>query len=363
LVNQLIFANLGHRPLRTFLSVLLIGVNVTMILCLVGVSYGTLDASANRARGIGADIFVRPPGTSAMGLSSAPMSEKTVGVLAKLPGVDISTGTIVQSLGGFDSIQGVDFPVVNAMSGGFKFLAGGPPVQPDDIIVDQFYARQKKLQVGDTLKLASHDWHLAGIYEAGKLARVISRKDTLQQITGSEGKISAVYLKLKNPAQTDAFAAQLRKELPGYQIYTLEEFTSQLTVSSVPLIQGFIDVVIFISAFVGFLVTSIAMYTAVLERTREIGILKAVGAGPAYILNILLRESILLALFSTVAGIVMSYGTRALMVHAPSGLTQEIIYKWWLFAALIAVAGALLGTIYPAAIAIRHDAVEALSYE
>lgn len=334
-----------------------------MILCLVGVSYGTLDASANRARGIGADVFVRPPGSSAMGLSSAPLSEKVVDILAKRPGVDISTGTIVQSLGGgFESIQGVDFAVLNRMAS-FQFLEGGPPEQPDDIIVDKYYAQQKHLHPGATLKLANHDWHLSGVYEAGKLARVISRKDTLQEITGSNGKISAVYLKLKNPAQTDAFAAALRKDLPGYQIYTLEEFTSQLTVSSVPLIQGFIDVVIFISAFVGFLVTSIAMYTAVLERTREIGILKAVGAGPGYILNILLRESILLALFSTAAGIVMSYGTRALMVHAPSGLTQEIIYKWWLYAALIAVVGSLLGTIYPAATAIRHDAVEALSYE
>ena len=362
MINKLIFANLVHRPLRTFLSVLLIGVNVTMILCLVGVSYGTLDASATRARGIGADIFVRPPSSSAMSLSSAPLSEKIVGVLAQRPGVDIATGTIVQSLGGFDTIQGVDFPVINRMAA-FHFLAGGAPNEPDDIIVDQYYAQQKKLHVGDTLKLATHDWHIAGIYQAGKLARIISRKDTLQQITGSEGKISAVYLKLHDPSKTDSFAVALRQDLPGYQIYTLEEFTSQLTVSSVPLIQGFIDVVIFISAFVGFLVTSIAMYTAVLERTREIGILKAVGAGPAYILNILIREAVLLALFSTLAGIAMSFGTRALMTKAPSGLTQEIIYKWWIYAALIAVVGSLLGTIYPAATAIRHDAVEALSYE
>ena len=73
LVNKLIFANLGHRPVRTLLSVLAIGVEVTMILTLVGVSYGTLDASARRARGIGADIFFRPPGTSVIGGTSAPL--------------------------------------------------------------------------------------------------------------------------------------------------------------------------------------------------------------------------------------------------------------------------------------------------
>ncbi len=160
LVNKLIFANLAHRPVRTLLSILAIGVEVTMILTLVGVSYGTLDASARRARGIGADVFVRPPGTSAIGLSSAPMSEKTIAVLGAKPGVVLATGTMVQSLGGFATIQGVDFPAINRMAStwrgsgttekdGFKFLQGTAFQQPDDIIVDEFYAKEKKLHPGE----------------------------------------------------------------------------------------------------------------------------------------------------------------------------------------------------------------------
>jgi putative ABC transport system permease protein len=84
LLNKLTFANLAHRPVRTLLSILAIAVEVTMILTLVGVSNGTLHESARRARGTGADILVRPPGTSALSsVSSSPMSDKLPAVLRR----------------------------------------------------------------------------------------------------------------------------------------------------------------------------------------------------------------------------------------------------------------------------------------
>lgn len=356
--------------MRTLLSVLAIGVEVTMILTLVGVSYGTLDASARRARGIGADIFVRPPGSSVISGGSAPMPEKIIARLAERPGVAIATGTLVQSLGGLDTIQGVDFPTMNRMAGGFKFLEGGPPQQPDDIVVDQFYARQKKLHPGDHIRLVNHDWNVAGVYEPGKLARILCPMQTLQQITGSEGHISAAYLKLKDPSQTDAFAADLKHFLnpddpdQGYIVYTLEEFTEQLTVNSIPMLKDFIYVVIGVASIVGFIVVFMAMYTAVLERTREIGILKAVGAGPAFVLNILFRETLLIAIFGTILGIGLTYASQFIMLHlGPSSLMQETVYVWWPIAAAIAIVGALVGTVIPAVKAVKQEATEALSYE
>jgi putative ABC transport system permease protein len=130
------------------------------------------------------------------------------------------------------------------------------------------------------------------------------------------------------------------------------------------MLKDFIYVVIGVASIVGFIVVFMAMYTAVLERTREIGILKAVGAGPGYILNILFRETIMLAVIGTVAGILMTYGTQWLMLHAvPASLVQETVYSWWPIAAVIAIVGALLGTVIPAMRAVRQDATEALSYE
>jgi putative ABC transport system permease protein len=370
LVNKLIFANLAHRPVRTLLSILAIGVEVTMILTLVGVSYGTLDASARRARGIGADVFIRPPGSSVIGLSSAPMSEKLIPIVAARPGVALATGTMVQSIGGFDTIQGVDFPVMNKMAGGFHFLFGGPMQGDDDIIVDEYYARQKHLKVGDHLKLINHDWRVSGIYESGKLSHILTRMDVLQRLTGNETHISAIYLKLDDPAHADEFVTHLKQFLNpgdpdhGYQVMTIADFVSQLSVNNVAMLKDFIYVVIGIASIVGFIVVFMAMYTAVLERTREIGILKAVGAGPGYILNILFRETILLAIFGTLCGIALTYGTQWLMQHAvPASLVQETVYSWWPRAGAIAIVGALVGTVVPAIRAVRQDATEALSYE
>ncbi len=73
-----------------------------MMLTLIGISYGTLDETARRARGVGADILVRPPASSIISLSSSPMSEKLVPFLMKQPDVTFATGTMGQPLGGFD---------------------------------------------------------------------------------------------------------------------------------------------------------------------------------------------------------------------------------------------------------------------
>ena len=78
MLNKLVLENLRQRPVRTSLSVLAIGVEVTMMLTLVGISYGTLHEAARRARGVGADIIVRPPASSIMTLSSSPNERKLV---------------------------------------------------------------------------------------------------------------------------------------------------------------------------------------------------------------------------------------------------------------------------------------------
>src|ERR1700677_4885333 len=117
MINKLVLSNLAHRPIRTALSVLAIAVEVTMILTLVGVSYGTLDGTARRARGVGADIMIRPPGSSILGLSTAPISGRLVDVVAQQPHVALATGTAIQPLSGFDSITGFVLDTFSRMSG------------------------------------------------------------------------------------------------------------------------------------------------------------------------------------------------------------------------------------------------------
>jgi putative ABC transport system permease protein len=147
-------------------------------------------------------------------------------------------------------------------------------------------------------------------------------------------------------------------------MYSIEELVSLYSVSSVPGLSAFIGVIIGLSIVVGFLVVFLSMYTAVLERTREVGILKALGASPGYVLNIIFRETVLLAVTGSLIGIVLTYGSRwAIMTLVPASLTQKIVPNWWPIAGGIAVFGAVLGSMYPAWKAARQDAIEALSYE
>jgi putative ABC transport system permease protein len=363
-INRFVLSNLAHRPIRTILSVLAIAVEVTMILTLVGVSYGTLDSTARRARGVGADILIRPPGSSIISLSTAPMSDKLVPLLATQPNVTMAIGTVVQPLQGLDTVTGLDLDQFSKMSGGFHFLAGGPFQKDDDILIDEFYARQKNLHVGDTFYLIGHDWHVSGVFESGKLARICIRLPVLQRLTGNPGHLSQIYLKVDNPAHTQDVINELHKTLPGYPVYTMEEFTSLLSINSIGLLRDFIGVVIAIAIIVGFIVVSMAMYTAVLERTHEIGILKSLGASSSFILSLLLKETLLLALVGTGVGIVLTYLAKWSLEHiGHSGLTQETVYVWWPVAGAIAITGAVLGTLAPAFKAIGQEVTQALSYE
>lgn len=364
MIGKLVLENLRHRPVRTLLSVLAVGVEVTMMLTLVGLSRGMLEDSARRARGVGADILVRAPGTSLIGLSSASMNQKLLPYFEQQPHVKYAAGTVIYPIGGVNTVTGINLEEFNKISGGFKYIAGGPFRGPDDVIVDEYYAKEHSLKVGSTLVLLNRDWRVCGIIEPGKLARIVIPRQTLQDLTGSTGKLSSIFLKLDNSANTEKAIDHLKNQLPDYPIYSMEELTSLYSVSNVPGLSAFIGVIIVLSIVVGFLVVFLSMYTAVLERTREIGILKALGASPGYVLSIIVRETTLLALAGSVLGIVLTYGTRWLiMTLVPASLTQKIVPDWWPIAAVIAVAGALLGALYPAWKAAQQDAIEALAYE
>jgi putative ABC transport system permease protein len=364
LTNKLVIENLKHRPVRTLLSVLAIAIEVTMILTLVGLSRGMLDDSARRARGVGADIWIRSPGSSAISLSTSPMDQRLVEFLEKQPGVELAMGNIVQPIGGVDSVTGVDYERFNRMSGGLRFLAGGPFERDDDVIIDERLASQENIKVGTTVRMLNRDWRVCGIVEAGKLARRMVRAAHLQELTGNTGKVTQLLVKLEDPSRTDAKVEEFRKLLDGYQVYSIEEFTSLFSINNVPGLRPFIFVVILLSVIVGFLVVFLSMYTAVLERTREIGILKSMGASPGYILGILLRETVVLALLGSVMGILLTFGTRALvMLLAAASLTQMVVPDWWPIATAISLSGAVLGAGYPAWKAVKQDVLEALAYE
>jgi len=363
--RKIVLENLKHRPMRTLLSNLLIGVPVTLILTLVGLSHGMIDDATRRAEGIGADIIVRPPGTAALsGLTGAPMDERIVGqFFAKQPHVKVAVGVENQQVESvFLGLTGVDLDKFAEMSGGLSYIAGGPFQGPNDVIVDDYYASQHRLRVGDQIKLLGTPWRVSGIFQGGKLAHIIVPLKTLQEKTSTTGKITMVYLKLDDPAKTAEVVQSLKQLVPDYPILTTQELTALYNINNVPLLSGFIGVVIGTGVVIGFLVVSLSMYMAVLQRTREIGILKSMGASNSLILRIVWLEALALGLGGTLLGILLSFGAWAI-VGALVPIPVEIVTGWWPIAAGITLLGASLGSLYPGLRAARHDVVEALAYE
>ena len=105
------------------------------------------------------------------------------------------------------------------------------------------------------------------------------------------------------------------------------------------------------------------MYTAVLERTREIGILKSLGASKATIVSVVLRETAVMAVAGVIVGIAATYGMRLVLLSIFPTQHFEITGQWLGQAAVIAFVGSLCGALYPAWIAARKDPIDALAYE
>ncbi len=364
MIFRLVLENVRHRPIRTMLSMLLIAVPVTLILALKGLSNGCLEDSRKRAAGVGADILIKAPGSTLMTFSTVPLSVKIVDVLGSEPHVVQATGTLVQPIGGFDSISGIDLPAFEKMSGGFVYAEGQGFQGPDDVLVDTWYAEQRKVHAGGKINLLNRDWRVAGVVEPGKLAHVFAPLSSLQDLLSSNGKVSQVFLKLDDRKNADSVAAALRVKYEGYGIWPIAEMQALISVDSIPMLKSFINIVLGIGVVIGFAVVSLSMYMAVLQRTREIGILKSMGAAKSFIMGLILAEAFCLGLGGTFGGILLSFGARAaLHAAAPASLPQAIVYSWWPIAGGIAMGAALLGAVYPGLMAVRQDPIEALAHE
>jgi putative ABC transport system permease protein len=368
MINKLVLENLKHRWVRTFLCALVVGVQVMSILTLIGLSRGLLQDSAKRAQGTGADIWLKPG--SGFQLATGQVLEKFVPFVLKQPHVTKAVGVLITPLGGAEiltSLNGVDMQQFASFNGGFRFVKGGPPTAPDDLIVDEYYAQQHNLNIGQTVTLLRHPWRLTGIMQGGMLGRLVVQLRPLQQLTGNADppRISQILVKLDDPANTLAEVNTLNQALQGnLTAISYRDFMGQFSISNIPQLQAFIWVMTLLAVVVGFLVVFLSMYTAVVERTREIGILKALGAKPRVILDILVREAVVLALVGCVIGILLAFGAKSVITGiAPASLQVVTVPDWWPISAGIALAGALLGAVYPGMKAARQDAIEALSYE
>ncbi len=366
MMGELILRNLLHRPMRTIIALMGIGFEVMLIVIIVGLTSGLLTETAKRIEGIGADIMLQPPAASPLlSFSGAPMPTKIGEKVAELKYVRDVAPALLQfnSSGAVETIWGIDKDSFLAVSGGFVFIEGHDMEGPDDLLVDDWAARAKHLKVGDTYNVLNHEWHVVGIVEHGKGARLFVPLTTLQGLVGAHEKASIFLVKCTRPEHTDDVMDEMRKLLPGYTVRPLKDFLSLMTSTNIPGLQSFINAMIALAVCIGLLVIFLTMYTTVIERTRDIGVLKSLGANHWFVIRALLSESAALCVLGVGAGVGLSYLVRAGFLWKFPTLSILITPDWIFRAGLIALAGAMLGASYPAWMASRKDAVEALSYD
>ncbi|MGH9727366.1 MAG: ABC transporter permease [Candidatus Acidiferrales bacterium] len=366
MIRHMILRNVMYRPVRTCITIVAVAIEVTLVLIVVGLTSGMLSDTAKRIEGIGADIMVQPPSASIfMAFSGAPMPIEIGQKLAQIKNVRAVAPVLLQfnSTNGLDIIYGIDPESFREVSGGFVFHDGRDLQNANDILVDDWYAKGRKVKVGETLHILGHDFHVAGIVEHGKGARLFVLMSTLQELSGARDKASVFFIRCDRPEQTPKVISGISQLLPHYEVRPLRDYLSLMTSSNLPGLQTFIRSMIMLAAGIGFLVILLSMYTTIIERTREIGVLKSLGASRGYIVRVILSETTALCLAGIILGIVMSLGVRWLFLTAFPTLTIVVAPWWVLRAAAIAIIGGWVGASYPAWIASRKDPVEALAYE
>jgi putative ABC transport system permease protein len=335
-----------------------------MILSITAILMGKLNGFKARQNGIGMDILVRPNSASNLiGMSPAGASVKVADILAKISHVAVAAPVNVQVDSNLDTTYGIEFDSFNALLP-FTFLSGTSFQGPYDVIIDDYTAKNKK--VGDTMKVLNHPFRICGIVEHGKGGRKFVPIETMGALTGTEGKATMFYLRTLNPPRYQQEIKQAILATPGmstYSVATADEYLSSISPDRLPGFNIGLEVVIGIAVIIGFLVIFQSMYTAVMERTREIGILKSMGASRAYIVAIVLRETGVLALAGIVLGIAASFALSAALEARFPTLDFVINFPWVWKAILIAFIGALLGALYPALKAASKDPIDALAYE
>jgi putative ABC transport system permease protein len=367
IMDNLVLSNMTHRPARTFVSVLGVGVGVLLIVFTVGLAHGVLRERGKRESEVGAEIMVRAAGTTGMSSTQRfTMPVSRADDLQKIPGVRIAVPvgetTDASDTGfGMRVVDGIPFESYARLSG-LHVVEGRALQEGDEAIVDQVWVKEHNgAKVGDAVKVFGRDFRIVGVYEPPGGARIKIPLATMQDNAGSAGYCNEVLVSCTTPAEQETVAARIHEAFPDDQIIFTRDLP-ELYATGMPALNIFIDVVVGVAAVISLLVILLAMYTTVTERTRQIGVLKSLGMSSAGVAWTIEQEALVVSLLGVLLGIALTLAARSVVMRTTS-LTVDIEPRWLLISFLIGLLGGSIGALYPALRAARQDAVEALSYE
>jgi len=252
--------------------------------------------------------------------------------------------------------ENVLFGNVEATTGANRF----PGTADDVVILGEQAADYYNATAGQDVTINGQTLHVVGVLkrssmESANIAAIVPLP-TAQRLFGKEGMVSAVLLTAGNVNKVEKVSATLRQDYPVLEVTTQNDMQQEAQkVMRMPMFyMSMMSVTAFVVAVAVIMST---MVMAVMERTREIGTLRAIGASRRLILSIVLAETLILSLIGGIPGTLLSVPMAAVMqsrLPTPVQLTQIVIF---------ALVAGTLGGLYPAWRATQVDPLEALRYE
>ncbi|HIC90448.1 MAG TPA: ABC transporter permease [Anaerolineae bacterium] len=363
---MLLLKNLLYRKARTLLTIFGIGIGVMSVVALGAMAEGLLVNYSNLI-GSGADLLVTQK--NAMDVSYSSLDPELENRLLALPNVEVAEpgvfGWVATGKMPFFLIFGYESHSQAIRH--YRIIEGKPVTAPGQIAIGARAAQALGKDIGDTLRIYGVPYHIVGIYETGQAMEesggvlVLSEA---QKIVGKGRKVSLFQLRLHRIEQADDTIARIRQFFSDLSVSRASEFNEME--QWVGLIKGLAWGIALIAVIIGGLGMMNAMVMSVFERTREIGVLRALGWRRRQVLSMILGESLLLSLSGGVVGILLAIGvTRALATIPAVGTLLEGRYTPSLFiqGLVTALMLGMVGGAYPAWRAANLTPVEALRYE
>jgi len=260
-------------------------------------------------------------------------------------------------------ILGIDWESYNKFDGRLQIICGNHSLKGDEAIIDKVYADSKNLTPGMTLNILDHQFTISAICRPGAIVRVFVPLETFQKLNGTLDKVTIMFIKAAPQADLDEVYQALQEQFQHYSIVRADNPDLLLAETRMPGLKEFRWLLVAVSMMLSFMVILLAMYTTIFERTREIGILKSLGASQRFIVSMILKESAIICSLGSILGIVASEIIREVIVSRFPTLQVAMGMEDWIRGLILGLLAGTLGAMYPAYKAARMDPVKALSYE
>jgi ABC-type lipoprotein release transport system permease subunit len=399
---KMAFRDLGRNRRRSFFSALAVGIGLALLLLMASFIKGEMGSALELAiRLQTGHIQVRAESydeskTSLKWEYLIENPDQVAAQIAALAPVKVATPrlfasgiVLVRDESAGVRVYGID-PLSEANAPYREGMVSGEFITPDDrdgILIGQPLAEKLGLQTGDTLNLSvntsngdvdEQTFTVRGIYSTQTNGfdtfTVFLPISKAQAIGGAENHASTILVLLNDTAETDAVAAALKG--PGFQILTWKDM-NELLLQTEQMANSYMGLFYLIVLGITATVVINTLVMSVFERTREIGILSAIGMRGRQIMTLFLAESSFLAVGGIVMGLALGIAVIALLAHYGFNITQmgvtgiiigntiypKLTVEDTVTLTIMAFVVTLLAGLYPAIIAGRMEPVDALRAE